>query len=221
MTGSYEAHKELLNYVKNHDLRNGEYYDYVCSQVDVDELINYWICESFFNNTDTGNIKYYKVKSDGNWRWVLFDLDWALYPSTWQWNMIEEIVNPNGHGVGKRFDTTLMCGLMRNATFRDKFISRYVECLNTTFKTDRLLEIYDRMIAQIQPEMQMHINKWGVPATFDSWQRNVSTLRNIIEKKTALVRQQLIDTCTNQSGYLPRYFGLSKAEMNKYLEKYE
>ncbi len=221
MAGDYDAHRELLNYVSSHDMSQKENYDYVCSLVDEDELINYWICESFFNNTDTGNIKYYREKFNGEWRWVLFDLDWALYPSTYQWNMIEEIVNPNGHGVGKMFDTTLMCGMMRNSTFRDKFIRRYLECLTTTFKTERLLSVYDEMIAEIEPEMSRHIAKWGAPATFDTWKNHVSTLRNIIEKKTALVRQQLIDTCTSQSGYLPRYFGLSQAQMNAYLAEYE
>jgi len=221
MTGTYDAHKELLEYVRPHSLKDEANYAYVCSQVDVDELINYWICESFFNNTDTGNIKYYKVKSDGKWRWVMFDMDWALYPSTYQWNMIEEIVNPAGHGIGKMFDTTLMCGLMQNDTFRDKFISQYLYHLHTTFNTERMLAIYDELVAEIAPEMEMHIAKWAQPSSVANWESYCRTLRGIIEKKTAITRQHLIDTCTNQSGYLPTYFGLTQAEMNAYLSQYE
>ncbi len=221
MTGTYDAHKELLEYVRTHSLKDEANYAYVCSQVDVDELINYWICESFFNNTDTGNIKYYKVKSDGKWRWVMFDMDWALYPSTYQWNMIEEVVNPMGHGIGKMFDTTLMCGLMQNDTFRDKFISQYLYHLNTTFNTERMLAIYDELVAEIAPEMEMHIAKWAQPSSVANWESYCRTLRGIIEKKTAMTRQHLIDTCTSQSGYLPTYFGLTQAEMNAYLAQYE
>ena len=221
MTGDNEEYKALLAYVRANDMKKDEHYQYVCSQVDVDELINYWICESYFNNTDTGNIKFYKVKSEGKWRWVMFDLDWALYPSTYHWNMIEEVVNPNGHGVGKMFDTTLMCGLMQNDTFRDKFIRTYLYHLHTTFKTERLLEIYDGMIEEIRPEMAAHIEKWGEPYSVTAWESHVKTLRGIIEQKTAMTKQFLIETCTNQSGYLPKYFGLSKAEMDKYLAEYE
>ncbi len=217
MTGTYDEHKALLEYVRTHSLKDEANYAYVCSQVDVDELINYWICESFFNNTDTGNIKYYKVKSDGKWRWVMFDMDWALHPSTYQWNMIEEIVNPAGHGIGKMFDTTLMCGLMQNDTFRDKFIRQYLHHLDTTFNTERMLAIFDELVAEIAPEMEMHIAKWAQPSSVMNWESYCRTLRGIIEKKTAMTRQLLIDTCTNQSGYLPTYFGLTQAQMNAYL----
>lgn len=221
MSGSYDAHKALLEFVETHSLKDAANYQYVCDQVDVDELINYWICESFFNNTDTGNIKYYKVRSDGKWRWVMFDMDWALSTSTYQWNMIEEIVNPAGHGIAKMFDTTLMCGLMQNDVFRDKFIREYLRHLHTTFATERLLSIYDELLAEIAPEMEAHIARWGEPGTVSAWESHCRTLRGIIEKKTAQTKQHLIETCTNQSGYLPNYFGLTQAEMNAYLAEYE
>lgn len=97
MSGSLTAYKELLQYVKTHDLSKQENYDHVASLVDVDELIDYWIAISFFGNTDTGNIKFYRERVDGaKWRWVVFDQDWALWPGTHTWNMVEEIINPNG-----------------------------------------------------------------------------------------------------------------------------
>lgn len=82
MSGSLTAYKELLQYVKTHDLSKQENYDHVASLVDVDELIDYWIAISFFGNTDTGNIKFYRERADGaKWRWVVFDQDWALWPA--------------------------------------------------------------------------------------------------------------------------------------------
>ncbi len=221
MSGSYDAHKALLEFVETHSLKDEANYQYVCDRVDVNELINYWICESFFNNTDTGNIKYYKVRSDGKWRWVMFDMDWALSPSTYHWNMIEEVVNPAGHGIAKMFDTTLMCGLMQNDTFRDTFIREYLRHLHTTFATERLLSIYDGLLAEIEPEMEAHTAKWGQPANKAAWESHCRTLRGIIEKKTAQTKQHLIETCTSQSGYLPMYFGLTQEEMNAYLALYE
>lgn len=218
LNGSIDDYKALLDYVETHDLTDEEAYRRVCDWVDTDELINYWICESFFNNTDTGNIKFYRTKSDGKWRWVLFDMDWALSPSTYQWNMIEEIVNPTGHGVGKMFSTVLMRGLMSNTDFRDRFITQYVHLLNTTFNSDRMVAILDDLIAEIRPEMEAHIARWGLPSSLSAWESSVSTLRSILSRKTALTTQQLIDTCTSQSGYLPRYFGLTTEQMNAYFQ---
>ena len=56
MSGNTVEYKELLNYVKIHDLTVQENYEYICSVVDVQEMMNWWIVESFFNNTDTGNL---------------------------------------------------------------------------------------------------------------------------------------------------------------------
>lgn len=145
-------------------------------------------------------------------------MDWALSPSTYQWNMIEEIVNPTGHGVGKMFSTVLMRGLMSNTDFRDRFITQYVHLLNTTFNSDRMVAILDDLIAEIRPEMEAHIARWGLPSSLSAWESSVSTLRSILSRKTALTTQQLIDTCTSQSGYLPRYFGLTTEQMNAYFQ---
>lgn len=211
MSGSMDEYRQLLDYVKNHDLRQEENYRYICSVVDVDELTNWWITESFFNNTDTGNIKFYKEKGEGHkWRWVLFDLDWALSPSTYDWNMVEEIVHPKGHGVGKAFDSSLMRGLMANTTYREKFISTYGEYLRTVFDTDRLLNLYDSMIAELETEMPYHMERWAkannaaggaaiAPRSLESWKANVATLRTLISKKNALTRQAVIDTFTKSS----------------------
>ncbi len=219
MSGDTQAYRALLDYVSSHDLSVDAYYREVERQVDVQELINYWIVESFFNNTDTGNIKFYRERTDdAKWRWVLFDMDWALTGSTYSWNMIEEIVNPAGHGVGKMFSTTLMCGLMRNDEFRDKFISTYVKLLRTTFATERMLQIYDDMVAELEPEMPYHIAKWGAPSSMTSWKSSCASLRTMIAGKNEQTMRHLITTCTATSGYLPRYFGLTQAEMDAYLK---
>lgn len=202
MSGSLTAYKELLQYVKTHDLSKQENYDHVASLVDVDELIDYWIAISFFGNTDTGNIKFYRERADGaKWRWVVFDQDWALWPGTHTWNMVEEIINPNGHGVGHMFSTDLMRGLMHNTAFRDKFISTYGKRLKTTYSTERLLSVYDAMVAEIRAEMPAHFERWPGLGNMATWEAKCRILRGIIEKRTAQIRQNVIETfsCTGGS----------------------
>lgn len=219
MSGDLTAWKELLKYVNSHDLSVQANYDYVASQVDIEELCNWWIVESFFNNTDTGNIKFYRERTEGaKWRWVLFDLDWALYPSTYQWNMVEEIFNPAGHGVGKMFDSDLMVALLANDGFREYFLTTYGKYLRTVFDTERMLGIFDAMIAEIAPEMQNHINRWGMPSTYARWESNVARLREIISEKNGLVRRDIITTFTNPSvSYLKKY-SMSKAQVEALLD---
>jgi len=200
--GSYTAHKELLNYIKSHDLSNQKYFDYVASQIDLEEWTNYWITESFFGNTDTGNIRFYCTKDgEGKWRWILFDMDWAMYPSTYKWNHIEEFLAQSGHGVGNAFSTTIARGLMQNEGFRQYFVEQYAKYMNTTFHPDRLVAILDEMAAQIDEEMVRQCSRWGA-ISYKNWQKNINNLRTMLRNRWTLAKEDLQQT-----------FDLTNAEM--------
>ena len=204
--GSIDSYDALLKYIKNHDMRDEKCYRYVCSQIDIDELIRYWMCESFFTNTDTGNIRFYKEKTkSGKWRWVFFDVDWALYPSTYELNYIENYLDPNGHGVGDAFNTTIMVGLIRNPDFRKRLLEIHSQHLKTTFDTDRMLKIYDELIKEIEPEMPYHCKRWSDTVKYERWQSSVKELRSIIEKKKAIFIDDMIETFKMTDAEIARY----------------
>ena len=162
--------------------------------------------ESFFNNTDTGNIKYYRGRNDNSkWRIVLFDLDWALFPSTYKNNMVRNYINPNGHGVGNMFSTKLMCSLIRNPDFRKRLIELNSQHYKTTFDTERMLKIYDKMVDNLKDEMPYHTQKWGSPKSYESWERDCATLRRIITERPELFKNAFCST-----------FGLTEEEKQKY-----
>lgn len=204
--GSIDNYKALLNYVKSHDMKNEEYYTYVCSQVDIDELIKYWMCESFFTNTDTGNIRFYREnKKDAKWRWIFFDVDWALYPTTYTQNYIENYLDPKGHGYMNMFSTALMVNLMKNSAFRTRVLEIHSEHLKTTFDTERMLKLYDNMIAEIEEEMEYHCKKWGA-ISYEGWKKSTVELRNIIsEKKDIFI------------AHMKESFNMTKEECELYL----
>lgn len=204
--GSIDNYQQLMNYLSTHDLSKKENYDYICSIVDIDNVICYWMIESFFNNTDTGNIKYYRGRNDNSkWRIVLFDLDWALFPSTYKNNMVRNYINPNGHGVGNMFSTKLMCSLIRNPDFRKRLIELNSQHYKTTFDTERMLKIYDKMVDNLKDEMPYHTQKWGSPKSYESWERDCATLRRIITERPELFKNAFCST-----------FGLTEEEKQKY-----
>jgi spore coat protein CotH len=191
LAGSNESYNALIRYVKSHDLRNQEYYEYVASQVDIENLIDYLIIESYFGNTDNGNIKYWRDQNGGKWRWILYDMDWALFQSTYDWNHIQEIFDPNGMGVFEWIDTALHVNLMKNDHFREEFLNRYVLYMNTYFSPNRLLPLYDAMIAEIESEMPRHLERWPKRAAFGTWEFNVAYVREILLEKPELGKKHL------------------------------
>ena len=193
-SGSMDEYRKLINYIKTHDVTDKKVYEYICSQIDIDELISYWMCESFFTNTDTGNIRFYKDKTGASkWRWIFFDADWALFPSTYKQNYIENYLNPSGHGVSNAFSTAIMCNLIKNKDFRKRLIEIHAEHLKTTFSTKRMLKIFDSMVDEIEEEMKYHTERWS-SVSYNSWKSSVQTLRDIIKQKRAIFIDDMIES---------------------------
>ena len=207
--GTRDAYDEFESYIRNHDPADDEVYEYLESIVDIDNLICYWMAESFFNNTDTGNIRFWREKTDGGkWRWIFFDVDWALFPSTYRRNGIAAYLDPSGHGVGSAFSTVVMVRFMRSEKFRTRLLELHKQHLETTFDLDRMLEIFDAMIEEIDSEMKRHTERWSGILSYEGWKRNVSTLREIITERPEMFRNNMIST-----------FDMTEEEQEKYLPK--
>ncbi len=192
--GFLDGYRKLQKYIKTHDVTKDGVYDYICSQIDIDELISYWMCESFFSNTDTGNIRFWRENKNGaKWRWIFFDADWSLFPSTYKQSSVSNYLDPNGHGVSDAFDTTIMSSLIKNKKFRKRLLEIHAKHLNTTFSTKRLLGIFDGMINEIDEEMKYHTERWE-SLGYNRWKSNVALLRGIIKEKREIFIDDLINT---------------------------
>jgi hypothetical protein len=206
VAGSNADYKDLINYVKTHSMNDAAAYQAVLARIDEDSLMDFVIAESFFSNPDSGNKKFWRpTTAGGQYRWMLFDMDWAMFPSTYTSDRLKgDLLDPAGHGQGNFFSTALQVGLMENPEFREKFIRRYANFLNTTFATHRMLTILDASVDLVREEMPRHIARWGQPGSLNSWNNMVATLRRITTEKRALMIKSL-----------QQNFGLSAARMKE------
>lgn len=208
LAGSNKEYLALIDYVKTHDLTVAENYKYVTDRVDIDNFIDWLLVQIFFCNGDTGNKKCYKERVEGaKWRWIMFDLDMTLrVEALWDrddYNMLKLMFNPAGHGSNNAFSTALQCNLIKNKDFKQKFINRYAELLNTTFMPERMLSILDGMVATIDTEMVKHGERWSRP-TYSTWKDEIAGLRHIIEKRRNFAKDQFI-----------KYFNLSAEQVQQ------
>lgn len=189
VSGSNADYKELIAYTKAHSMNDPVAYKKVLDWVDEESLMDFVIVQSFFSNPDSGNKKFWRPAVEGGeYRYMLFDLDWAMFPSTYERDRLKgDLLDPAGHGQGNAFSTTLQVRLMENPEFEKIFVERYANFLNSIFKTDRMLKILDENVAIVEPEMARQIARWGQPSSMNSWKNMVATLRRITSEKRGLM----------------------------------
>jgi len=187
VSGELDSYEALLRYIREHDLTVPEHYEHVAAQIDLDNLIDYQAFEIFFANVDNGNIRCWRERSPaGVWRWILFDVDTAFfYPGE---NMFERVFDPSGTGYGHNVPSTLMCGLIRNEEFRQRFVERFAHHLDHTFVTERVVARIEQEASELRPEMKTHCRRWGM--SMQVWEKQITKMRQFAERRPGVVRAQ-------------------------------
>lgn len=194
------AYKELISYVKTHDLSVKENYDYVCSQINAEEYMDYIIAQMYIGNTDNGNIKFFKTP-EHKWTWILYDTDYSLLNANY--NAVKDHLNPAGTGHANGISNVLIRSLLENAEFKDAFIRRMAWQFNNIWTEEVIFARVAEFEAMIGQDMVKDCARWNL--SYSGWQSHVEGIR-------AFVRQRNI----NFPQYVQRQFELSAAQMREY-----
>ena len=214
--GTIDEYNKLLDYVKKTDMTKDGVYEYLDSQIDLQELANYWVVETYFDQFDPINIKFYKPKN-GKWRWILFDLDQSFFSwsyTTIKWNLPFQ---PYAHGNNYYLNTTLMNRIIKNPKFRELYIKTWSEHLKNTFEPNRMIKILDKMVDEIKEEMPYHIKRWYN----ESIRVSMYTLDNMNEwnNNLAYFKKQLKERHKIAINTIKEGLGLTNEEYQKYFKK--
>jgi len=216
--GSNAEYNEMVRTAKTLSPgKNPEDLQYLTDRIDVDNYFDYMIIEAYFANSDTGNIRYYKLPG-GKWRWILFDLDYGLFNSNF--NGIRNILDPRGTGVNRAIDNTLIRKLLENDQMRDKFLRRFGEIFRQ-LPTEVMLAQVEEAYNILRPEMMMHFNRWASynlksidmdqPQTVDGamryWNVRVDRLKNVVKKRPTLCWDQVKEWFELTDAQMTDYFG--------------
>lgn len=159
LQGSDETYQTMLSWVKKNGVPDDAALEAVGQVIDLQNYIEYHALEIFVGNGDTANVKrYMNPNADGKWRYVLFDLDWAFYTDT---DSIARWLAPGGMGTNKGTDNALFIALMKNATFRDRFLTYMGEMMATDWSTEVVLAKFQARYVQLQSEMPRQMQQWG------------------------------------------------------------
>lgn len=185
----------LMEFVENNDLSFSSNYQYVISQIDVDNYIDYMIAEQFFKNYDwpANNMKLWREIPNGKWRWVFYDIDAGfgdvnynmLYHTTSTDNAIDWPNPPSS--------TLLFRSLLENDMFKSQFIARYAEILNNEFAVDVMASKLDSIQNLYSFEIADHIDRWNYPNSYSSWEEDIENdILYFLEHRPCIVRSQIM-----------------------------
>lgn len=109
---------------------------------------------------------------------------------------------------GRNFDWAvfLLKTLLQNSEFRNEFINRFADNINTSFETERVNQKIDDMKAEIEKAMPEHIDRWQA---ISDWNSNVEKMKTFAKDRPDNMRKFIVDKF-NSNGVT----GTSKISLN-------
>ena len=164
--GSNEEYNDLIDYIETNDLSIDSNFEYVKENIDLKQYALYQATNIFINNTDWpgNNIKFWK-SPETKWRWIMYDTDFGFGP-WWNWgnfneNTLDFALYPDGNGwPNPSWSTLLFRRLLTNIGFRNQFINRYADELNTRFLSTNVVNHIYSIYNTIEPEILAHFYRW-------------------------------------------------------------
>lgn len=202
--GDGAHYMNLVDYVKSHDLAVPSHYEYVQSQMDVDEFMNYFMTQLYIRNHDWlhQNIKCWRQHStNGRWRWLLYDLDWGFSGEIMQGDE-QYKTNSLQWALSQGEVSILFQRLLENQEFKQEFAQRFATHLNITFHPMRVHRIIDQLVNGIAAEMPRHIERWGAIPSLTYWRDQLQILHEFADRRPLYVFQHLEES-----------FGLKRTEL--------
>lgn len=195
--GSSDGYFELIQFIEDNDLAEEENYQFVISEIDIQDYIDYTVTEMFLANYDWpgNNVKIWRPSDgSGKWRWIFFDLGWAYNGTDFNMfqhctNVDEDVVWPNS-----RESTFLFRNLIKNQNFVESFTNRYAQILSEDFNRSNLLNISFAVKELYEDEMEKNIRRWHYPSSYSNWESAFSSeIQDFFEERPCEVENNIIE----------------------------
>jgi hypothetical protein len=175
LPGDEQPFLDLLSFVAGANIALQQNYNYVNTKIDLESFTDFECSEIFLGNGDwpNNNTKLWRYKSgynpastnalDGRWHWMMYDLDAGFGGDC---NGVSASFNTLSNALDSTFGvhTLLLRTLINNSVYRNYFINRFADLLNTTFEPNRVRAIMAQLNAMLTPGMLEHVTRWRYPS---------------------------------------------------------
>ncbi len=190
--GENENFLALYDYIEQNNLQDSLVYRHVEEWIDIDNFIEYQIFEIFIANYDwpANNMKCWRVRPDGKWRWVFFDGDAAL--KNVNDDMFDHALDESNQGWPTNEQTTLFFRrLMENEEFSKKFLNQFEILLNFNLSPEVTIPVYNKGKSLIKNEIPNQIKRFSYPDSFEAWEEATLLCQSFLTLRPCIILTQV------------------------------
>jgi len=196
--GSTIHYRKMIKFIENHNFADQVNFDSLNTLMDIDNFMDYKIAQIYFDNEDAGgNIKYWRPQTeDGRWRWILYDTDWGFClhdDDGYKNNSLQFHLAENGRDwPNPPWSTLILRKLLENEDFKTQFVSRFLDHLNDSFDSDRVVTRLYEFVEAYKREMPRHWERWNLKE--HRWYNEIELMQLFAEERPAYMRKHLQET---------------------------
>jgi len=208
----YKDRTDSIAFQKMHQsILSAATYEEITSIIDIDNLIDYYLCEVYFQNSDwlINNCIVWREKAGGKWKFILNDLDYAgLNVDGGNFYLLQ--TSSKAHTFIKSVFQKL-CKFMQ---FRSHFCDRIFIACATYLHGDRIRETIDSIAANVRDEIPYQAELYKTLCKkfqyseieceyYDDWEYTVTELSNWGYKRKYCLYPQMASLLQEPNNIIP------------------
>ena len=182
--GDPQNYIELFQWMSDADLTDPEAYAYAASKIDIDNFIDYYVFELFWENTDwpNNNMRCWQL-GDSKWRWIFFDGDACMCWLTH--NAFDHAVYEGDETwPSSRKASLFFRKLFVNENFKRQFNARFKELTNTVFSYANTGRMFEEIKGLLAAEIPFQVERFGIPVNLETWNTNMGNTQWFLMKRS-------------------------------------
>lgn len=207
--GDFDHYANMIDFIENNNLAISANFDYIKTQMDTDNFTDYFIANIYARNTDWphNNIEFFRKKTtqyepnapfgqDGRWRWIMKDTDFGFGADggteAYLHNTLVFATSTGGdENTNPEWSTLILRKLLENVYFKNNFINRFADMMNTAYKPERVVSIINEMKSGIEHEILEHGHRWSSIMSLEQWNDNIDVMVQFAQNRTEQQRNHI------------------------------
>lgn len=210
--GSNTGYNNLISFIDNNPMSDPANYQYVTTQIDILNYINYTISRIYYATTDwpSNNIKYWRPQDlSMKWRWIQWDTDRSTSITQdpnracdYDDNTVKWAIRGSSVPAWAKL---ILSNLLENPEFKRSFVTQFAHHMNFTYCINRVDSVLNHYRTSLNTELPRHIQRWqftndtidyyavGYYRSVAEWNTEVDTIRRFFNLRAPYVREHIMD----------------------------